>query len=196
MIIKSKDLIVSRYNENIEWIFQLQGVFRKTHVYNKGVPLEHIINEKKLPNVGREAHTYLQHIITNYDNLADINFFCQANPFDHASNAIEFLKTTEINKFENFNNDNILQDGYDKNYIHYKQHGNQIKNLKDFCVQYDIMNTEDTIFFSPGAQFVVPASIIRSRPIEFYKHLIKSVDYDISPIESYLLERVWHKILQ
>jgi hypothetical protein len=58
------------------------------------------------------------------------------------------------------------------------------------------MNAEDTIFFSPGAQFAVPANIIRSRPIEFYKHLIKSVDYDISPIESYLLERVWHKILQ
>lgn len=192
----TRDLIVARYNENIEWIFQLQNIFRKIYVYNKGLTLEHVINEKKLPNIGREAHTYLQHIITNYDNLADINFFCQANPFDHAPNAIEFLKNTEINKFENFSNDNILQDKYNKNYTHFKQHGNQIKNLKDFCMQYDIINAEDSIFFSPGAQFAAPAAIIRSRPIEFYKHLIKSVDYDISPIESYLLERVWHKILQ
>ena len=28
-----------------------------------------------LPNIGREAHTYLYHIINNYDNLADINVF-------------------------------------------------------------------------------------------------------------------------
>jgi hypothetical protein len=49
-------------------------------VYNKGVNnkfekynVKSIIN---LKNVGRCDHTYLYHIINNYDNLANITFFC------------------------------------------------------------------------------------------------------------------------
>ena len=29
----------------------------------------------KLPNVGRESHTWLSHIINNYDNLSKVNIF-------------------------------------------------------------------------------------------------------------------------
>jgi hypothetical protein len=33
---------------------------------------------KTLPNVGREGHSYLWHVVNNYDNLADWTVFSQA----------------------------------------------------------------------------------------------------------------------
>ena len=36
-----------------------------------------------LPNRGREAGTWLHHIVSNYDRLADRTVFMQGDPFDH-----------------------------------------------------------------------------------------------------------------
>ena len=44
-----------------------------------------------LPNVGREADTYLHHILARYDDLADVVVFCQGNPLDHCPQFLELL---------------------------------------------------------------------------------------------------------
>jgi len=75
----SYKIIVSRYNENIEW---LNGERSNCIVYNKGDSLQ-IENEIMLKNVGRESETYLHYIITNYDNLPDVVVFTQARISDH-----------------------------------------------------------------------------------------------------------------
>ena len=56
-------IIISRYNENIEWTRQFPNVI----IYNKGpqLPSEYD-NEIYLPNVGREGHTYLTYIFLMY----------------------------------------------------------------------------------------------------------------------------------
>ena len=57
-----KKLIVSRYNENIDWLNKINFDYV---VYNKGIndlSQPHI----NLKNVGREADTYLNYIILNY----------------------------------------------------------------------------------------------------------------------------------
>lgn len=69
-------LIVSRYDEDVEWVAQtgLPAV-----VYDKsGTPGPHA-----LPNIGREAHTYLHHILSRYPDFAEYNVFLQGRPFDH-----------------------------------------------------------------------------------------------------------------
>lgn len=73
-------MVVARYNENLNW---LKPVPWDYIVYNKGednLP-KWVKNEIKLPNIGREAHTYLTFIIDNYDNLPDYTVFLQGNPF-------------------------------------------------------------------------------------------------------------------
>jgi hypothetical protein len=75
------EFVISRYNENLEWLNE--DFFSNNDipiiVYNKGI--NDNINIKKeykiinLENVGRESHTYLYHIINNYDNLADTTIF-------------------------------------------------------------------------------------------------------------------------
>jgi hypothetical protein len=41
------------------------------------VPMNRIY---RVPNVGREGHTFLHHIVEHYDNLADHTLFCQETP--------------------------------------------------------------------------------------------------------------------
>jgi hypothetical protein len=72
-------IIVSRYNEDLSWINEEPFNKFKYIVYNKGVNdvfektnVNTIIN---LPNVGRCDHTYLYHIVNNFDNLARVNVF-------------------------------------------------------------------------------------------------------------------------
>jgi hypothetical protein len=72
-------IIVSRYNENLQWINEEPFNKFSYIVYNKGINdafeknnVNQIIN---LPNVGRCDHTYLYHIVNNFENLAMINVF-------------------------------------------------------------------------------------------------------------------------
>ena len=75
-------LVIARYNEKIDWIKSPNHV-----IYNKGNQLNDptkIVIE--MPNVGREGHTYLTHIVKNYNNLNDYTVFLQGDPFPHSGN--------------------------------------------------------------------------------------------------------------
>ena len=72
-----KSLIISRFNEDINWLKEIKGF--KIIIYNKGNKLsnnkfKNIIN---LKNVGRESHTWLYHIVKNYGVLDDVTIFLQ-----------------------------------------------------------------------------------------------------------------------
>jgi hypothetical protein len=92
-MIKKIDLVVARYNEKLDW---LKDVPKNINIiiYNKG--LEDLTQTFiKLPNIGRESHTYLYHIITNYNNLADITIFSQGDSIFHSPDFIKLLKNTK-----------------------------------------------------------------------------------------------------
>jgi hypothetical protein len=78
----TKELVVSYYKEDLSWLQKIKDY--KITIYNKSD--NDVPNTIKLPNVGREMHTYFHHIVTNYDNLSDWVFFTQAEPFDHVRN--------------------------------------------------------------------------------------------------------------
>ena len=71
---KKIEIVIARYNEDLKWLNPYISI---ATIYNKGSESECINNSIKLPNVGRESHTYLYHIINNYDNLADRTIFFQ-----------------------------------------------------------------------------------------------------------------------
>ena len=78
--VNNLEIVVSRYNEDLKWINTDPFNKYPLIVYNKGInndfehssKIEKVVNTK---NVGREGHTYLLHIINNYDNLADFTLF-------------------------------------------------------------------------------------------------------------------------
>ena len=78
-------LVVSRYKEDVTWV----GRINPPHmVFNKG-PFIQGVNCIPLPNCGREGHTILHFIISNYDNLPERIVFSQGCPFEHAPNFIK-----------------------------------------------------------------------------------------------------------
>lgn len=68
------DIVLARYDEDTSWV-QRFGSEARVVIYNKGPPQNGTI---ELPNVGRESHTYLHHIVNNYDDLAHWTVFSQA----------------------------------------------------------------------------------------------------------------------
>lgn len=98
------EIIISRYNEDLKWT--TEDIFNeyKYTVYNKGdndnfskINIDKIINVK---NVGRCDHTYLYHIIQNYNNLSEITvFFPGSLDLEYKKNrAIEILTFIKTKK--------------------------------------------------------------------------------------------------
>ena len=74
------EIVVARYNENLDWIPDAPFNKYNAIVYNKGpnsnfTKTSNIKRVVPLENVGRCDHTYLYHIVTNYNNLAEITVF-------------------------------------------------------------------------------------------------------------------------
>ena len=66
------ETVVARYKENVDWTINIP----KATIYNK-------FWTPDLPNMGKEAHTYLSHIVGNYNDLAKTTVFVQGDPFPH-----------------------------------------------------------------------------------------------------------------
>ena len=85
---RSIEICVSKYKEDTLWLSQLSPLIKQT-IYNKF--------DKKgsnpLPNVGREAHTYLHHIVENYDNLSDLTVFAQGGSPTDVPNLTHLFNT-------------------------------------------------------------------------------------------------------
>jgi hypothetical protein len=114
----SIDLVIARYKENISWLHQVPDSINTIYIYNKDDTCKRPLNRYgtvvrsyqinpptldvptsrskiiSLPNVGREADTYLEHIIQNYDNLADLTIFSQGDPFPHSPDFMKLLGYT------------------------------------------------------------------------------------------------------
>jgi hypothetical protein len=73
------DIIISRYNETLEWINEYPFNQFNYIVYNKGYNenfcKKNVKDIIKLTNVGKNDHTYLYHIVHNYSNLNNILVF-------------------------------------------------------------------------------------------------------------------------
>lgn len=94
-----KELVVAAYDKDLSWLDQLYRdvdvtVYRKgdSHCHDDEIVLE--------DNVGRDVHTFFQHIESKYDNLSDITFFSQDYPFDHWENIVEVVNGGEQKCFE------------------------------------------------------------------------------------------------
>jgi hypothetical protein len=79
---KELTVVVARYEESVQWVEAYSDI---SMVYNKGV--SHVtvpsVPSIRMVNIGREGHTYLYHIIHNYNSLAKNIVFTQADPFPH-----------------------------------------------------------------------------------------------------------------
>lgn len=181
------NLVVAHYNENLDWLKETKidkAIFHKGSNSPYGT---------KLPNIGREAHTYLYYIVENYNNLKDYTIFCQGNPFDHFKDMLSFLNNLplleNIKKYQDIfalTHDSIATDD---------------RSGRPHCYPpVELGKESDRLFsnifkefpFTPGAQFVVPRQNLLNRSKEFYeKCLTADWTYLHMPV---VYERLWLKI--
>ena len=199
---KKFQIVVARYNEDIKWLLPLHNI---TIIYNKGDNNYSLnnFNTIKLNNVGRESHTYLYHIIENYDNLAEKTIFFQGKIDDHKILEIEqyFMKNDFIANFSKIKKDVI------KNKIHHtakwanEYNNGSMKSSKytpyewfEKNIGLDLSNLEDEFNIVWGANFSINKDIILRKPKSFYQNIMRYIDYHINPEEGHFMERGWYLI--
>lgn len=189
------ELVVAHYTENLNWLRNLPTGVRKT-VYTKNPEPVTEHPTLPLPNIGREAHTYLHHLVDRYDTLADWTVFCQGKPFDHA---YDFKKTlrefnTEPPGFRWLGHliDTDDNQGH-RLFVPWSKNENG-RNLDLLGFHRALFGTDgpDLYSFVLGAQFAVHKTILVSRPRSFYEHALNvSITF---PDAAHCFERSWDKL--
>lgn len=206
------ELVVARYQENLNWLYNLP-VQRTPDGWSAGVTIT--VYDKSpdqsagaravgLPNIGREAHTYLQHIVSRYDQLADWTIFCQGKPFDHA---FDFKKT--LRAYIDHTDPLIDPAGRPFHWLGHLIDTDDNQGLRLFQPWsknengrgLDLLGFHRALFgtdgpdlytFVLGAQFAVHRDLIRQRPIDFYQHALNvSVTF---PDAAHCYERSWDRV--
>lgn len=208
------EIVVARYKENLDWIkdrFPIQDVT----VYNKGpddIKLESNVKIKKIENVGREANTYLYHIVKNFNQLKKRVIFIQGNPFDHkGAEFIEKIKNNKLKKSyyarsiiasndQKWTTESLIkndQTSLTKEALKDTPWKNSVfresNTLEEFTKRYNIALPEygEVFNVSWGAQFLVKREDILKHPLKYYEDLLNSVSHSIAPIEGHYFERLW-----
>lgn len=232
------DIVVAQYNENLTWLTRLEGVvapFAKHNivVYSKGsttkepdtnykntnlIPMKTI----RLPNVGRETHSYLTHIIERYDTLADCTMFVQGYIGDHIGvdvDPIVWMKeriaeacaseSSWVSGGSGLSQDaeNHAEGAYSSQYTfnvhHHKGNvlnekgevfGDWLQGLGTIEPFYQ-RNHHPHIIWYKGACFAATREAIRRVPLKVWQAIHASVSHDVNPIGCYFMERAWYHLM-
>jgi hypothetical protein len=199
---KKVQMVISRYMEDVKWLLPFKDI---VIIYNKGDydPLLNNFNIINLKNYGRESHTYLYHIINNYDNLTEKIIFFQGKIDDHKILEIEdyFGNNNFIGKFKELNIDTLKHsiDHFGKWKKDYLTGNMKISSYTpyDWLTKNIGINIDLNTYISKvvwGANFSVSKELILSKPKIFYENILRYLDYHINPEEGHFLERTWYLI--
>lgn len=218
-----KRLVVSHYNENLDWLNYVDSSKIKTYILYHKLNNNNLLtyldkkqldsNNIALANIGREAHTYLFHIVHNYHNLYDIEIFCQGNPLEHAFNFIETINNLD-------NNINFLQIGLSETIVDRDRIKESVSNFNfnylNNLVKKDPHWTRANFFhidsiykdlfgeempkissMKPYAQFAVSKKCIQNHSLATYERLLEyfndNVNYNVM---AWYMEYFWHLLFR
>lgn len=179
-------LVVARWDEDVAWCAEYPHI-----IYDKcGTPLErtglNVVELSDNPG-GHETHTYLHHIITNYNRLDEWLTFCQAIPFDHAYSWAQEWNQKPLTGFAWVGSFPMI-DGNDGK----PHHGPNTLPVGELFTLFFNKPQRDHYLFYAGAQFTVHRDIIHRRPLAFWQRvqelgLNPPYEFDYG----YTVERLW-----
>jgi hypothetical protein len=205
-------LVISRYNEDLQWLKEEPFNKYPSICYNKGVNdifyKPDNMTVIKLDNVGRCDHTYIYHIIHNYDNLTEYTMFLPG------SLDIEFKKKKAvkwINEIEN--KSSFVFIGYkgtidygfyldkwiasnNKNKQENSEENLQKSEIRPYGKWYETFfgNIPDSYYFTLGEVIGVDKEHILSRPKEEYEIFEEQLNQHSNPEVGHYFERSWGTI--
>jgi hypothetical protein len=190
------ELVVARYREDLRWLRRVPGNVCVT-VYDKGGDASGAL---PLPNAGREAHTYLHHIVERYDDLAETTVFCQGKPFDHVPGFHKDLRTLagEEAPVPGFRWLGFIIDREDPAgglfRVWGKNEDGRGLDLDGFFRALWEMPLPPEMLFYPGAHFAVSRSQVRSQPLAWYRKALEVSQ--TFPDAAHCFERTWDRTFQ
>jgi hypothetical protein len=213
-------IVISRYNEDLNWLNDEHFDKYQYIVYNKGVNDDYVKSanfkkELKLENVGRETHTYLTHIINNYDELADFTIFVPGSL--ELENKYERAKRLFIETDNNENSDllscikfdtsvkDTFNDFQIDSYLSSNQNNKTINNdasikeseIRPFGKWYESTFNNVNIdgkCFTQNAIFGITKDTILKKPKSYYIDLIEHVNDHNNPETGHYFERSWETV--
>lgn len=205
MNIKST-IVVAKYKEDISWTSntELQKHCNIT-IYDKSI--------NSIPNIGREAHTYIYHIVNNYNNLDkdSVTLFTQGSIIDHNESPQSIL--------------DMIQEAYTQGFSQSRAKWHDIpihyQPLESFRIlefpsntplQPNKYNESYKVWFERAlkqrfpnikrfrwviaAIFAVKNSQILKKPLKYYQDLLSEFDHETTPNSetAHFFERSWYYV--
>ncbi|KAF2814589.1 uncharacterized protein BDZ99DRAFT_434293 [Mytilinidion resinicola] len=213
------ECIVAHYNEELSWLEELAP---DTIIYSKGnTPASGSWKEvRTLPNIGREAHTYLHHLVTYYDSIADVTLFVQGDAYNpdgrtppHSTVPVPEMKSRSINSnstsgftcftpvVPNFDQWSGLPWETDPKFRWwFHKNGKTMLRAQltpaEFWTEYIGGPHPESVWFASGAFFGVTRETVQARPKSFYEKLLKAFTdaNHRNPEYGHYVERLWGSI--
>lgn len=208
------EIVVARYNENLSWLNEYPFNQFEYIVYNKGDNQNfHKTNVKKivnLPNIGRCDHTYLYHIIENYNNLSNIVVFFpgsvdMSNKKPKALKILTYImksnyeKAFFIGNYHNSLRDSLASfklDHYSsscrENYIKNSENRLQLCKIRPYGRWYNFFFGNTVAHWNTyGGVFSIDKRDIIQHPIDRYRFIIQTVSIHSNPEAGHYIERSW-----
>jgi len=196
------EVVVARYAEEVNWTRKLPPGVRVTIYDKRGdlsaarFPYAQVI---ALPNVGLEAHSYLEHILARGDRPADVTLFCQGHPFDHAHDLHAVAREVAAGAplADGFRWLGHIVDTDDCRGRRLFTRWSKNRDQRELAV--DRFHEEllgepcpPLVHFRPGAQFAVAAARLRSRPRAFWE---RARELALAfPDAGHCFERLWDRV--
>ena len=209
------DVVVARYEEDISWVKNIpENLYTRIIIYNKGGEAEFDLPKstvQALPNFGRESHTYLHHVIQNYDSLGDITLFLPGSAWtrgdkqERVKRLVEYLKDHRTSIIIGHKDDQMINDTYNFSIDTWTVTNteNRLKNPDSSLIpslDRPLRNWFEKRFKGESMNCVsftgiiaVSRDDIRKRSKEFYEELYKEHAHTNPEVVHYS-ERVWKNI--
>jgi hypothetical protein len=195
--VSREEIVIARYQEDVSWA---EG--RPAIVYNKGLAVQTKARQVFLPNIGREAHTYLHHIINSWNDLAETTFFTQGG-LDHVPPGLRLeqffdpvpdivvprlVRCREWRADGRIDHFGIWKEKMDRG----RMMAGRLSLVEWFRIYLDLdLEALGHILYAPGAIIAVKKPCILRRSLAFYQRLFETVAHHNDPEEAHYLERAW-----
>jgi len=204
-------IVVAHYNEDLSW---LNDVKELCTIYSKGgAKYARSRTYSALPNIGREGHTYLHHIVEHYNSLPDVTIFLQGNIDDHVTidinEIVEISRKAQPGDVATFSFRELelfdLWDGIPwELYPSWKRWSsiprvNAAKTPAQYWRQFfgNYLGKEipESVGFQPGALFAARRETIQQYPQELYREILQELFLGdmahVNPETGHHMERFW-----
>ncbi len=215
---ESLDVVIAHYKENLSWVDVLLPENCRIFIYTKS---NHKPNCKRkyyhkyLKNIGRDGHTYLYHIITNYNknnskNILFVTGSCDIiikrmilntilnNTGKYDFNHVFLSRNKYLTKLVEYYTIKYFKTfGYTSSHKNNRHSTNKLikykfNNLNEFTNYFNIK-----INYIPWTFgiFMIKSNLIKNNSKEYYIQLINHMKQGENLLNGHLLERSWYSIL-